>query len=99
MALAIQWTRTADKKFASIIEHLDKEWGEITVRKFVKKVDNFLEILSQFPEIGSTENSEKNIRGFVITKQTTIFYRIKKDKIILLNLFDNRQHPSGKLYK
>lgn len=80
MALAIQWTRTADKKFASIIEHLDNEWGEITVRKFVKKVDDFLEILSQFPEIGSTENSEKNIRGFVITKQTTIFYRIKKIK-------------------
>ncbi|MPM27951.1 hypothetical protein SDC9_74468 [bioreactor metagenome] len=58
MALVIQWIKRADKKFTSIIEYLDKEWGKNVTKRF-----------------------------------------IKKDRIILLNFFDNRQHPSEKYYK
>ncbi|NOU19785.1 MAG: hypothetical protein HOO91_19690 [Bacteroidales bacterium] len=64
----------------------------------MKKVYDFLDILIEFPEIGSLEHAERNIRGFVIVKQITLFYKIKDDKIILLNFFDNRQHPKRKRY-
>jgi len=64
----------------------------------VKKVYDFLDILIEFQEIGSLEHVERNIRGFVIVKQITLFYKIKDDKIILLNFFDNRQHPKRKRY-
>jgi hypothetical protein len=64
----------------------------------VKKVYDFLDILIEFPEIGSIEHAEKNIRGFVIVKQLTLFYKITEDKIILLNFFDNRQSPERKKY-
>jgi len=39
------------------------------------------------------EHPEREIRGFVIVKQLTLFYKIKQDKIILLNFYDNRQNP------
>lgn len=93
MALTVYWTKRADKKLSSIIDYLNKEWGEVVVGNFVRTIDNFLDILTEFPEIGSIENSKKNIRGFVIIKQLTIFYRIKSHRIIILNLFDNRQNP------
>lgn len=93
MALTVYWTKRADKKLASITDYLNQEWGENVVRKFIKTIDDFLDILVEFPEIGSLENSQKNIRGFVIVKQLTLFYRIKNNKIIILNLFDNRQSP------
>jgi plasmid stabilization system protein ParE len=96
MALEVYWSKRADKKFDRILEYLLLEWGESVTKLFVKKVYGFLEILSEFPEIGSIENEEKGIRGFTIFKQINIFYKIDDSKIILLNFFDNRQHPEKK---
>jgi len=90
MALTIYWTRRADEKFDRILEYLSAEWGEKVTSAFVKKVYDFLDVLIDFPEIGSLENAEKNIRGFVIVKQITVFYKVNDNKIILLNFFDTR---------
>ena len=71
--------------------------GNVT-SAFVKKVYDFLDLLVEFPEIGSVENKERKIRGFVIVKQITVFYRIKENMIVLLNFFDNRQNPKIKKF-
>jgi len=96
MALSIIWSKRASLKFDQIISYLIAEWGEKSAKEFIIKVYDFLETLSEFPEIGSLENKEKNIRGFTIVKQVTLFYRIKNDKIFLILFFDNRQNPKKK---
>ena len=98
MALKIYWTKRADKKFDQIIDYLIEEWGESVAKAFTRKVYDFLDILSEFPEIGTIENKEKGIRGFTIIRQVNLFYRISGDKVILLNFFDNRQHPRKKRF-
>ena len=62
MALNIFWSKHADKSFDSIITWLQSNWGEHSVSLFVKKVYEFLEIISEFPEIGSLENTDLNTR-------------------------------------
>jgi plasmid stabilization system protein ParE len=96
MALTIVWSRRASLKFDQIISYLIVEWGEKSTKEFFIKVFEFLETLSEYPEIGSIENKEKNILGFTIVKQVTIFYRITNDKILILLFFDNRQNPRKK---
>ncbi len=98
MALEVKWSIRADRKFDKILDYLLTEWGDRVTRNFVKKVYDFLEILSEYPEIGSIENKEKGIRGFTIVKQITLFYRIKEETIILLDFFDNRQNPKKKRF-
>ena len=98
MALEVYWAKRADRKFDQIINFLIKEWGENVARAFVKKVYDFLDILSEFPEIGTIENTEKGIRGFTVVKQVDLFYRKKGNKIILLTFFDNRQNPKKKRF-
>jgi plasmid stabilization system protein ParE len=98
MALEIYWSKRADKRFDEILKYLKLKWGEKTVKSFVKKVYDFLDILSEFPEIGTMENQGLNIRGFVIFKQITLFYQIRDTQIILLNFYDNRQEPKKKKY-
>ena len=98
MALEIYWSKRSAKRFDSIIDYLEDEWGHHSVSLFVKKVYDFIDILSIYPEIGTIENKELNIRGFVIVKQLTIFYQIRDDKIVLLNFYDNRQRPKSKRY-
>ncbi len=96
MALEIQWTTRADIKLDHLIIYLESEWGESVVKAFMKKFYDFLEILSEFPEIGSMQYPEKKIRGFSLTKQVSIFYKIDGNQIILLDLFDNRSDPKRK---
>ena len=96
MALKIYWTKRAEKSFENIIDFLLEEWNEKVAENFTKKVFDFLNILSEFLEIGSIENSEKEIRGFNIIKQVILFYRVKENKIILLKFFNNRQNPKKK---
>jgi plasmid stabilization system protein ParE len=98
MALEIFWSKRADNKFDKILEYINSEWGERVTSAFVKKVYDFLDILVEFPEIGTLENTKRNIRGFVIVKQITIFYKLSGDNIILLNFFDNRQNPKRKKF-
>ncbi|MBN2611684.1 MAG: type II toxin-antitoxin system RelE/ParE family toxin [Bacteroidales bacterium] len=98
MALEIFWSKRADSKFDRILDYLNSEWGERVTIAFVKKVYDFLDILVEFPEIGTLENTERNIRGFVIVKQITVFYKVTGDNIILLNFFDNRQNPKMKKF-
>lgn len=98
MALEIYWSKRADKCFDSIISYLESEWGVHAVSLFVKKVYEFIEIISEFPEVGSIENKDLNIRGFLIVKQITIFYQVRDGKIIILNFYDNRQRPKRKRF-
>ena len=98
MALEIKWSKKADQKFDKILEYLILNWGENVTKNFVKKVYDFLDILAEYPEIGSVENEKKGIRGFTIVKQVNIFYRIKDQNIILLDFFDNRQDPRKKRF-
>jgi plasmid stabilization system protein ParE len=98
MALEIYWSKKADKRFDEILVYLESEYGEPTTNKFVKKVFDFIELLSEFPELGSIENKKHNIRGFVLFKQITIFYQIRGNKIILLNFYNNRQNPKKTKY-
>ena len=98
MALKIEWTKRADKKFDTILVYLNEEWGERVTANFVKKVYEFLDVLVEYPEIGTLEHKQKGVRGFTIVKQVTIFYKVSGNKIILLDFFDTRQNPKKKRF-
>jgi plasmid stabilization system protein ParE len=98
MAIKIVWSKRASLKFDQIVLYLSEEWGEKSAVRFVKSVFDFLEILSEYPKIGSVENKVKNIRGFTIVKHVNVYYRIKGDSIMLILFFDNRQNPKKKKF-
>ncbi len=98
MALEIYWSKRADKKFDEIIDYLLANWNEQVAQEFIKRVYDFLDILVDFPEIGTIERKKNVIRGFTIVKQISIFYIVDKNKIIILNFFGTRQDPLKKRF-
>lgn len=89
-------TKRAVKNYRSIKEYLIKEWNENVAAAFEQKTIDFFDLLEAFPEMGCVEVPEKQIRGFLLTKQTRVFYRIKKEKIIIMSFFDIRKDPKKK---
>jgi len=94
--MKISFTKRAKKNYNSIKLYLSKEWGENIAEAFEQKTLDFLDLLREFPEMGSIELPEKQIRGFQLTRHTRILYRIKNQNMILLSFFDVRQNPVKK---
>ena len=88
-------TPRAERNFDSIVDYIKQKWGEKTAREFIQKVDEIFILLKNFPVMGQVENND--IRGFQLSRQTRIVYRIRDNKIIILSFFDVRQDPKKKL--
>lgn len=99
MAYKITWSKFAQKQFDNIVSYIENEWSSRISAKFVLKANELFELLKLYPEAGSIEIKEKNIRGFLLTKQVKLFYRLKSSEIILLSFFDTRLNPKKKLKK
>lgn len=89
---SLHWSPKALKKFIEISDSISKKWNLKTAIEFSYKVDKAIAGLRTMPE-AFPESSKKKIRKCVISKQTTAFYRFKKDTIEIIILFDTRQNP------
>lgn len=87
------WTKKAQRRLGEILDYIEKEFGATARQSFRDKARDFTRVLIEFPEMGAIEIKEKNLRGFQLTKQTRVFYRARKDTIVILTLFDSRQSP------
>ena len=98
MALEVFVSKRANNQFIKISSFLEKEWGYSSAQKFVHKVEAFIELLPQFPEIGIIHDEKRQIFRRVIVKQVTVYYRISENNITLLSLFDTRQDSKKKKF-
>jgi len=87
-------TPRAERNFDDIIAYIQLKWGEKTAKSFIQKVDHLFILLKNHPNLGKIESND--IRGFQLSSQTRILYRVRADKLIVLAFFDVRQHPDKK---
>jgi plasmid stabilization system protein ParE len=88
-------TPKAESDFHNIIHYLEEKWGRKSVKAFIQKTDDLLNLLKQYPLMGQKEIKE--IRGFQLSPQIRILYRIDNENLIILAFFVVRQNPNKKL--
>ena len=76
MEIEIKWTKRAEINFDNTVEYILSEWGLISAKRFVQKVNALLITLKHQPEIGRIEIEDKGIRSFVFSRQNSIVYRL-----------------------
>jgi len=94
--MRLVWTKDARNRLAEIMDYIDQEFGETARQQFRSKTKEFTILLKEFPEMGSLEVRDKKIRGFQLSKQTRVFYRLNDYRITILTFFDSRQDPKKK---
>jgi plasmid stabilization system protein ParE len=99
MTFAIIWMPEALKIFEERIEYLNIHFTEKEIKKFKKRVSDYLEILKVEPRIGKVPGKLKNVHMGLIVKQVSVIYRVKtrSHEIELLSFIDNRQSPQKNL--
>ena len=88
-------TPNAEEDFDSIVQQIRKQWGERITKQFLTKAEKVFNLLRKFPAMGRVESGD--IRGFQLTPQTRILYRITDTQIIILSFFDTRQDPAKRI--
>ncbi len=92
--MKVIWSTEAKLSYYQELDFIYKKWNKKEVEKFIKLIDEFVKNL----EIGILQGKNlhnNNLRSFVISKQTTIFFDYHKDKelIELLLFWNNSQNP------
>ena len=92
--LKVKWSTLAETTLVDEIDFIIKKWNSAEADKFVLLVYDYLEKLTKNPEIGIF-NSKFNCFSIVISKQTTLFYKIleSEKKVALILFWNNKQNP------
>ena len=93
MAFEIVFKKCFIKKLVKVQTYLENEWGGKVARDFLKRIDSRIQMLKQYPNLGAASAKISGVRGLLITKHNVLFYIIKGNKIIVLNLYDTRSKP------
>jgi plasmid stabilization system protein ParE len=72
-------------------EYLIKEYSTKTAFNFLDKLQQRVELIIQYPEIGKPSQKKENIRSVTLQPHKRIYYRLNKNRIELLCLFDIRK--------
>lgn len=88
----LKWSPTAKISYFQILEYLETNWSKKELRSFIDRTQNVIEYITNSPLLYLYSN-ESNTHKCIITKQISLFYKIKGTEIQLLVFWDNRQSP------
>lgn len=93
MIYLVKWTESAKNTYLEEINFIYHKWSDKEVENFEDLVKSELNRLSFAPELGKLRCA--NEYSLVISKQTTIFYRINSvdNSIELLLFWNNLKNP------
>lgn len=88
MTYNIIWTPRALDTYTSISLDILAEFGVASAKKFEKKVDQLLDLLNARPTIFAFSEEFPLFRKVVVAKQTTLYYEIDGNKVVLLTFWE-----------
>jgi plasmid stabilization system protein ParE len=92
MKLEIVLTPRAKETLISIVSFIQLKWGNKSAEKFVERTYRVLDTVAQQPYIFKVYQVN-NVRKGLITKHTSVIYRVLDDRLEVLFFWDNRQDP------
>jgi len=91
MASKIVFSDDAIETLISTASFIENKWGEKHVYKFLDRVDKILSLAAENPLMYKPFMLSNNTRVALVSKQTSVIYRIHENEILILFFWDNRQ--------
>ena len=82
----------AEKKLLLLLDYLESEWGDASRANFIKKFKTVINNLTSAPYSFPLLDADIGIRKGVVTKHTSIYYRVLNREVEIITLIDNRQN-------
>jgi len=93
MSLPIFYTPRSKQTLELVYHFINNKFGQKSADAFLLKAEKTIRLIALQPLIFKASQIDENVRKGLITKQTSIFYRVTDNSIHLLFFWDNRQEP------
>jgi len=90
---SIIWSERSLNEYQDLIDYLLEEWGEEITVRVIQELDQSIMRIQNSHEQFQIILKRKRVRRCVMSPQTSIFFKVNKDVIEILSLFDNRRDP------
>jgi addiction module RelE/StbE family toxin len=94
MAAEIRWSDNAIRDFKNVVDYLLEDWNEDIALRFIELLEHKVQHICKHPFTGLRSQNDPDIRSISITKHNRLYYKITKDLLEIVNIFDTRQHPA-----
>ncbi len=91
--MKVVWTFEAEKSFNAILDYLMEVWTQKEALTFIDLVEETIEKIRNYPEMFKVSQYNEASREALITKHTTMFYRILDELIEVEYFWGNFQNP------
>ena len=98
MAYEIIVKKRFTNKIQKVLTYLEKKWSHKVAADFLLKIDQRFDLLTKQPYVGASSKKVNDIRGLLITRHNRMYYKIKDNKVIVLNMYDTRMNPAKNPY-
>ena len=92
MSYSIKWLPEAEFTYALVLDYLEENWTRKEVLNFIDRTEEVVAYIAKRPKQYVYSRKKEAYRA-VVTRHTSLFYRIKSDEVELLVFWDNRQNP------
>ena len=97
----IEYSQIVRKKIQTLKAYLSDEFGAAFSQKSIKQITTSVRNLTNFPEKGAGVSAMYDIDcdyRYIYVSHNYLFYRIEEDKIIVVEMFDERENFMYKLF-
>jgi len=98
MAAQIRWSDNARMDYKNVVDYLLQDWNEDIALRFIELLEYKIERIAKHPYTGLPSQKYPDIRSISITKHNRLYYKISKDWLEIVNIFDTRRHPDKNMY-
>ena len=95
----ISWSKEARQNLIEIINYLQENWNRRQIIRFISKFEMKIQVIGSFPYSNPQTQNRKELRSCVLSKQTTIYYKIFDNCIEIVWLKDNRKKQVFDFFK
>jgi plasmid stabilization system protein ParE len=94
--ISVEYSKQSLENAKEIVSYLQKNFSEKEVTNFYKVLADFENIIILYPTIYS-ESKKKKFRRAVLSKVLSVYYSVKKNKVSIIAIFDNRWDEINKI--
>jgi len=94
----VVWSPQAVYNFNGIITYLLESWSLDVALNYESAVYDLIDTIARNPFIGMTSEKYAGLRKFLISTHSFMIYRISKNNLEIVDIFDTRQDPNKMIF-
>ena len=94
LRLAVRYSLRARQEEIELLEYIVQEFGEMKAKEVYDRIEKLFKQISMNPEMYRASSKQKNLRKCILSKQTSIYYRVHGEYLEVVSFRGNRKNPN-----